>query len=136
MDNNYLQHYGVLGMRWGVRKDRSTSSSSKKKKKLSADDKQKMNRKRALKNRRTLSDSEIKSRIDRLKMEKELKNLTEEDISPGKKATKEILSSAGKKVAATVAAGAAAYAVKVAMTKKFDIKEAAAYVAANPNKKK
>ena len=29
-----------------------------------------------------------------------------------------------------------AYAVKAAMTGKFDIKEAAQYVAANPNKKK
>ena len=34
------------------------------------------------------------------------------------------------------AAGAMAYAVKSAMTKQFNITEAANYIAANPNKKK
>ena len=69
-------------------------------------------------------------------MEKEFKNLTEEDISPGRKYVGEIMSSAGKKALTVVAAGTMAYGVKVAMTKEFNIKEAAGYIAANPNKKK
>jgi hypothetical protein len=69
-------------------------------------------------------------------MEKELKTLTKEDITPGRKATAEILSSAGKKVVTAAAAGAMAYTVKAAMEKKFNLKEAAQYIAANPNKKK
>lgn len=159
MNENELYHHGVLGMKWGVRryrnKDNSLTSEGKKRqnemtpvnskpktkknkhtKDISSNKKEKENRKKDLKNRRTLSDADLKKRIDRMKMEKELKQLTEEDIAPGKKVTKEILSSAGKKVLTAAAAGAMAYAVKSAMTKKFDMEEAAGYIAANPNKKK
>lgn len=112
-------------------------------KKLSAVNKQRTQRKSeiaprkdALKNRRNLSDAELRDRINRLKMEKEFKQLTNEDIAPGKKYAAEILSSAGKKTLTVAAAGAMAYGVKAVMTKEFNIKEAANYVAANPNKKK
>lgn len=139
---NELYHYGVMGMKWGVRryqnKDGTLTAAGKKQKKktLSADDKEKARRKSDLKKRRTMSDADIKKRIERMKLEKEFKNLTKEDISPGKKYVGEIMSSAGKKALSVVAAGAMVYGVKVAMTRKFDIKEAAGYIAANPNKKK
>ena len=47
-----------------------------------------------------------------------------------------MLSAIGKKTIPIAAAGALASGVKVAMTKQFDIEEAAQYIAANPNKKK
>lgn len=103
---------------------------------MEADDKVKKQRLSDIKNRRTLSDEDIKKKIERLKLEKQLKDLSEEDIAPGKKAAKEIMSSAGKKVLAGALAGATAYAVKTAMTREFNIKEAANYMAPNPNKKK
>ena len=139
---NELYHHGIKGMKWGVRryqnKDGTLTAAGKKQKKktLSADDKEKARRKSDLKKRRTMSDADIKKRIERMKLEKEFKNLTKEDISPGKKYVGEIMSSAGKKALGVVAAGAMVYGVKVAMTGKFDIKEAAGYIAANPNKKK
>ena len=139
---NELYHYGVIGMKWGVRryqnKDGTLTAAGKKQKKktLSADDKEKARRKSDLKKRRTMSDADIKKRIERMKLEKEFKNLTKEDISPGKKYVGEIMSSSGKKALGVVAAGAMVYGVKAAMTGKFDIKEAAGYIAANPNKKK
>ena len=139
---NELYHHGVKGQKWGVRrfqnKDGSLTLAGKNRRgnATSPNDKEKINRKNALKKRRTMSVNEMKSRIERLKLEKEFKNLTEENLSPGRKAVKDILASAGTKVLTTVAAGAAAYAVKAAMTKHFDIKEAASYIAANPNKKK
>lgn len=103
---------------------------------MEADDKVKKQRLSDIKNRRTLSDEDIKKKIERLKLEKQLKDLSEEDVAPGKKAAKEIMSSAGKKVLAGALAGATAYAVKTAMTREFNIKEAANYMAPNPNKKK
>ena len=140
MYQNELMHYGILGMRWGVRryqnKDGTLTTAGKKRLSKDKDKAEKKERKVALKNRRSLSDVDLKKKIERLKMEKEFKNLTEEDISPGRKYVGEIMSSAGKKALTVVAAGAMAYGVKVAMTKEFNIKEAAGYIAANPNKKK
>lgn len=148
MENNYiltstgeLYHWGVKGMKWGVRryqnKDGSlTSAGKKRQKEPSADKKERDSRKKDLKNRRTMSDAELKKKIERLKLEKEFKNLTNEDINSGKSFVNEVMSSAGKKVLTIAAAGAMAYGVKVAMTGKFDIGEAANYIAANPNKKK
>ena len=133
-------HYGVLGMKWGIRryrnKDGTLTTAGKKRLSKDKDKAEKKERKVALKNRRSLSDVDLKKKIERLKMEKEFKNLTEEDISPGRKYVGEIMSSAGKKALTVVAAGTMAYGVKVAMTKEFNIKEAAGYIAANPNKKK
>ena len=133
-------HYGVLGMKWGIRryrnKDGTLTTAGKKRLSKDKDKAEKKERKVALKNRRSLSDVYLKKKIERLKMEKEFKNLTEEDISPGRKYVGEIMSSAGKKALTVVAAGTIAYGVKVAMTKEFNIKEAAGYIAANPNKKK
>lgn len=139
--NGELFHWGVKGMKWGVRryqnKDGSlTPRGRKRQKELSADEKERASRKNDLKNRRTMSDAELRKKIERLKMEKEFKNLTNEDINSGKTFVHEIMSSAGKKVLTIAAAGAMAYGVKAAMTGKFDISEAAGYIAANPNKKK
>ena len=72
-----------------------------------------------------MSDADLKKRIDRLKMEREFK----------RKCVSEILSTSGKKVLTMAAAGAMAYTIKYAMTKEFNSKEAAQYMAANPNKK-
>ena len=138
--SNELMHYGVLGMRWGVRryknKDGTLTTAGKKRLSKDKDKAEKKERKVALKTRRSLSDEYLKKKIERLKMEKEFKNLTEEDISHGRKYVGEIMSSAGKKALGVVAAGAMVYGVRVAMTKHFDVKEAANFIAANPNKKK
>lgn len=138
---NELYHHGIKGMKWGVRRyqnyDGSLTPAGKRRHDSGhpSNEQEMSNRKTALKNRRTMSDSELKQRIERLKMEHTFKTLTETDIAPGKKCVSEILSSSGKKVATMAAAGAMAYAVRVAMTKEFNAKEAANYIAANPNKK-
>ena len=138
--SNELMHYGVLGMKWGIRryrnKDGTLTTAGKIRLSKDKDKAEKKERKDELKNRRSLSDVDMKKKIERLKIKKKKKNLTEEDISPGRKYVGEIMSSAGKKALTVVAAGTMAYGVKVAMTKEFNIKEAAGYIAANPNKKK
>ena len=63
------------------------------------------------------------------------RELTAEEISPGKKFVSDVMSSSGKKVASTLATGATLYAVKVAMTKQFNIKEMASYMTPKPKNK-
>lgn len=131
-----LRHYGVLGMKWGRRKAKTTSSASPKKtKKMTADEKRKASMRKDVKNRRTLSDADLKKKIERIKNEKQLKDLTAEEIAPGKKFVSDVLSSSGKKVTTALVTGAALYGVKAAMTKKFDIKEAASYMTPKPKSK-
>lgn len=96
---NELYHYGVLGMKWGVRRTPAQlAKSNGKVKRKSEDNAKKSDMKKAVKSRRTLSDADLKKRIERIKMEKQLKDLTAEEISPGKKFVSEVLSSSGKKL--------------------------------------
>jgi|694.fasta_scaffold01451_12 hypothetical protein len=116
--NGKIEHAGVKGMKWGVRKQRTKKQTREINK-----------RKAAVSNRRTLSDNDLKNFISRLENEKKLKQLIEADLSPGKAVTKKLLSEGGQKVLKTVATGAAIYGVKVALTRQFDAKEAASYLA-------
>lgn len=144
-----LYHHGVKGMKWGVRKKRITSGLQKlgmrqahsragqlgvKAGAKIANKKVKKSRKADVKNRRNLSDAELKKKVERLKMEKQLKDLTADDISPGKKFVAGIMSSSGKKVATAFATGAALYGTKAAMTGEFNIKDLAGYMTPKPKK--
>lgn len=95
--DDILQHYGVKGMKWGVRKDRGSSVSSlkrelswvsKSRKKLKESDDEikklttrirlenelkRLSTKSEYKNRSKLSDSQIKERVARLQLEDNLK---------------------------------------------------------------
>lgn len=70
--NRVLAHYGVKGMRWGVRKSRPSSgtrktASKKPTPKPSATKKSRLS---------DLSDDELRRRINRLNMEKQYRDLT------------------------------------------------------------
>lgn len=140
MENKSLYHHGILGMKWGVRRTpeqlgHRTTKAREKKHVSNSDRDKKREIKTASKNRRLLSEQELRSRIERLKMEKQLKELTREEVSPGKAFVADILSSSGKKVAGALVTGALLYGVKSAMTKDFDIKEAAGYMTPKPKNK-
>lgn len=132
MENNELYHHGIKGMKWGVRR-----ANGKNKLKETTDPNRQAveSRKRDLKKRRTLSDADLKKKIERLRMEDQFKSLSNDDISPGKKFVSDVLYSSGKKTLSTLAAGAMLYGVKYAMTKEFDIKEAAGYMTPRPKNK-
>lgn len=139
----YLQHHGVKGMHWGVRryqnKDGSLTPAGKKRqvkqKQRSVDKAIKNERSQASKNRRTLSDADIDARINRLKKEKQLKELTDADIHPGRTAVKNFMKSSGGRVLTAAATGAMAYGGHRFMENQgWD--KAAAYMFPNPHKKK
>lgn len=100
--NNELYHYGVLGMRWGVRRSKSGSNGSGKRSKRSKPaidpSYKKAHAKRKLK---YTSDSDLREINNRLNAERQYKDLTRTK-SRGKAAVDAFTSTA--KTVATVAA--------------------------------
>lgn len=120
----FLEHYGVTGMKWGVQNGPPYPLDSEGKaalKKQRAEDRaEKRDRKNAEKRRRTMSDEELDARIKRLEKEKRFKELTDADVNRGKKAVKDFLSSTGGKVLKGAAyAGAAAGTVAILKSSGF-----------------
>lgn len=98
MDNNELLHHGVLGMKWGVRKDRVTTS-KKRSVKDSSDvrkDQAIASKKRSVKD---LSDEELMARIRRLELEKRYKDLGPKQVSKGKTFVMKVLEKSGQNIA-------------------------------------
>lgn len=142
---NYLEHHGILGMKWGVRrfenKDGSLTPAGKKryggkksKRRTPSQVKEDAMRK-DVKNRHILSDKELDDKINRLRKENELKRLTDENLNSGRAEVANILKGSGKQVLSKVAAGAGLYAVKVILTKNFNLQDAANYLAPRPKQK-
>lgn len=114
MDNNELRHYGILGMKWGVRRteqqlarargkvselenklERKTGSS----KKASPSTPDSAPKKRSVKE---MSDDELRSKIQRLQMEKQYKDLSKSEVqktSKGKAFIMDVLEKSGKNIA-------------------------------------
>ena len=72
--DDFLQHYGVLGMKWGHRKARSTSSSNKKPKRTKNTTTSKPKPK-PKPTQRELSDEELRAVINRMRLEREYADL-------------------------------------------------------------
>lgn len=119
----FLAHYGVPGMRWGRRKG-SASGGGGKLGGGSTDAKVMANRERLVKDRRKLSDADLKKAIDRISSEKKLKELVNEDIKPGRTAAKKIMSENGKKALAVAVTGGSLLVIN-RTARKFMSKEAA-----------
>lgn len=71
--SNELYHYGVLGMKWGVRRDRSRSSGSRRKRSMSDDAREAS----AIKKKRVnqMSNAELKKLNERKRLEQEYSRL-------------------------------------------------------------
>lgn len=102
----FLEHYGKKGMRWGVRKSRSQ---------LKIDRTKTVYKKPPIR----LSDAELSSRIKRLELEKKYRDLNSHDKSPGKEYAKSLLENSGRTAVGAVVGGVVTFALQRALKKKF-----------------
>lgn len=104
MDNDELMHYGVPGMKWGVRRTpaqlgrKKTSSSKslfgKKKPKPKAKAESKSSKEETAPKKKSvkeMSNEELNAAIDRLRLEQTYASLSPQKVSMGKKIAKTIL---------------------------------------------
>lgn len=121
---DYISHHGIKGMRWGIRRDKTSGSGgSRRGGKTIAQQRAENQKRKDLKNRGVMKLDELRKKVERLKLEKELKELTDEQLTPGITAAKKSLGQIGSKVLITVATGAALYGAKAAVSKQFNAKE-------------
>lgn len=119
-----FRHWGVLGMKWGVRKSRSrvtvpgqekSAGAPKKQKKVDTTSVRKSNSFRSAPNNRKMTDAELRLKINRLDMEKRYKELT---ASPkGQSFVKNLLAEQGKSAARQLATRAVSVGLQLALEK-------------------
>lgn len=143
MNNDYLAHYGVPGMKWGVRKSRVSSSKSrgskKVKKRFSLTDSIKNKRLAKIKSKeaakrkkervkkvtktnvearnkplKSMTDAELDRSIARLQKEKLYKDLSNSTRKAGQSFVNDVLRTAGKAVAIEATKNILAYTVNTA----------------------
>lgn len=144
--NDYLEHHGVKGMKWGVRKSRvSTSGGSKKSKKkssiLESFKKKRLSRVRAKnaakrqkeqikkvtkantearkKSVKSMTNEELDRNIARLQKEKLYKDLSRSTRKTGQTFVMDVLKTAGKAVAIEATKNVLAYTINTASGKKL-----------------
>ena len=104
--NHELYHYGVLGMKWGVRRNRKSASSSTpntniKRKRVPSEDhlQAKQLKKKKL---YEMSNKELETLTRRMQLEQNYKNLNRQQISKGQKFVTDILTEVGKETAKNI----------------------------------
>lgn len=126
-----LQHHGVKGQKWGVQKRPLPGGSRGKTSSRTTDTPKDTNyrfdtetsRKRSIKDRRKLTDSELSAYTKRLEAEKRFKDLAANDVAPAKKFIKSALHDAGKQALTSVAKNAMLGGVRMAVDKEFTAKD-------------
>lgn len=97
---NELYHYGILGMKWGVR--RAGKSGSSKPKRVKSED---YTRAKNLKKKKLseLSNVELKELNNRMQLESQYKNLKKQNINIGRKFVTDLVYDTAKNTASSYA---------------------------------
>lgn len=103
-----LEHYGVKGQKWGVRKSRTANI----KRAGTA-------RTRFSKSPNRLTTRELTNRIKRMETEKRYNQLNRRDLSEGQQFVKDVLTNSGRRVATTVLTGSTLVAIKAVLSSKL-----------------
>lgn len=124
--NDFLAHYGIKGMKWGVRRTRAqlrkaSDNYRTKRDPSTPEGAVRKQRKDAVKNRRILSDDEVNRLVSRMEKEKKLKDMVEADLNPGRSFARDVANNKGKALVGTVAAGAATVAIKKILTNHLSV---------------
>ena len=91
-----LQHHGILGQKWGIRRTESQLARGSKgtvsSKKVSAKETEKSKIK-------SMSDTELRQKINRIQMERQYSQLSKKDVSAGQKFVSDVFMNAAKQTA-------------------------------------
>lgn len=92
--DDFLEHFGILGMKWGVRRERGSDGRIIEGSRGSDDHQKARDLKK--KGARNLSNSELKAYVERMNLEKQYSNLNKKEVSAGRKFVSDVLVTAGK----------------------------------------
>lgn len=92
---DYLEHHGVKGMKWGVRKAKRSVSKLNKKRTSKYSDDYNATRKFRRKSSKQLSNSELKALNRRMELEQNYNRLSTSSVNRGMSVAKKVLSTAG-----------------------------------------
>jgi hypothetical protein len=120
----YLQHYGIPGMKWGVRRTRKALAKARTEARVKAVNKE--GRTAYKSSGRKLTEAELNKRIQRMELEKKYNQLNSRTVKEGEAMARRIVSGIGEKTVKTIGTGLLFYAGKKVVEKKFGKEVAAA----------
>jgi hypothetical protein len=102
--NNILEHYGIPGMHWGRRKNRSNKPRKLSRREIiEKESSEDATRKRQLRKKKLheLTNEELKTLNTRMQLEKQYRELTKTDVSSGRRFVADVLTNTSKQTANT-----------------------------------